>query len=375
MNHMQIIQSDDIFGPVAVVALAIFVVGLIANIYGRYLRISRGKAALLLVAAEIASVGLVYYGVRHIWPMASVAAGYMVTNDQFDVAVDVGLAFLLPLAAIPFLAKLYLTWIAGEVTDAEKAHGMEGIRAWLRGGNLVCAIVISLCLWLGFGCSFWAPVALALLALLAFPILSLAMDTTKTPAPATEAIPPERERVLKMLDDGKITAQESAELLNALAHSAPARPPQSAPAPHRRMVWIGAALLLIGFFFPWFVINTQQAMNNMLNQMPLAQAMPNFGGGMTIYVAGGDIAHGLGWGVLFLGMVAAALPFVAATLDPQTCQKISLLALSAGAIILIYLLTQNVRFVSIGILLGLAGYALEFIGVLKARELDWLRAL
>ena len=77
MNHMQIIQSDDIFGPVAVVALAIFVVGLIANIYGRYLRISRGKAALLLVAAEIASVGLVYYGVRHIWPMASVAAGYM----------------------------------------------------------------------------------------------------------------------------------------------------------------------------------------------------------------------------------------------------------------------------------------------------------
>jgi len=66
---------------------------------------------------------------------------------------------------------------------------------------------------------------------------------------------------------------------------------------------------------------------------------------------------------------------VAATLDPQTCQKISLLALSAGAIILIYLLTQNVRFVSIGILLGLAGYALEFIGVLKARELDWLRAL
>jgi len=117
--------------------------------------------------------------------------------------------------------------------------------------------------------------------------------------------------------------------------------------------------------------------------MPMPEGIPNAGGwmpqgamtGMTLYVTGGDVSHGLGWCALLFGIVAAALPFVAANLDSQKCQKISLAALSAGAIILIDLLTNNLRFVSIGILLGLAGYALEFIGVVKARQLDWLRAV
>jgi hypothetical protein len=377
MNQMQIIHNDEIFDLITIAVLITFVVGFAANIYGRYLRSSRGKAMLLLLAAEISSGGLGFLRIHQIWiwPMNSVPGGYMVPAVPFVVGVQIAFAFLLPLVALPFLAKLYLTWIAGAATDAEKAPGMEGIRAWLRGGNLVCAVLISLCLWLGFGYSFFAPLALALLALLAFPILNMAATSAPPVAPAPEAIAPERERVLKMLDDGKITAQESAELLNALAHSAPARAPQSAPAPHRRIVWIGAALLLVGFFFPWLVINTQTAMNNMMRQMPLTQGVPNFGGGMTVYVAGGDIPHGLGWCVLLFGIVAAALPFVAANLDSQTCQKACLIALGAGAIILVYLLTQNFRFVSIGLVLGLAGYVLEFVGVLQARKLDWLGAL
>jgi hypothetical protein len=152
------------------------------------------------------------------------------------------------------------------------------------------------------------------------------------------------------------------------------------------LVWIGAALLLIGFFFPWFVVKTddiQKALNGIMSQLPTFPGMPNPSqmmphvttAGMPIYVAGGDIAHGLGWWVLVLGIVAAALPFVAANLDSQTCQKASLIALGAGAIILIYLLTGAFRFAGIGLLFALAGYALEFIGVVKARRLDWLRAV
>ena len=347
---------------------------LATNIYGRYLRISGGKAIMLWLAALIASFAV---GVFRIHQFRRVG---LEDEDVFSI----GFAFLLPWAAIPFLAKLYLTWIAGAATDAEKAPGMEGIRVWLRGGNLVCAVLISICLWLGFGYSFWAPVALALMALLAFPILNMALATTsvQAPAPSTDALAPERERVLKMLDDGKVTAQESAELLNALGHTAQARPPQSAPAPHRKMVWIGAALLLIGFFLPWFAVNTgdaRQAMNDMMRQMPMAQGMPDLSGMMpqsrTLYVAAGDLPHGLGWWVLVLGIAAAALPFVAANLDSQTCQKTCLVVLAAGAIILVYLLTAGIRFVSVGILLGLAGYALEFVGVLTARQLDWPRAI
>jgi hypothetical protein len=263
---------------------------------------------------------------------------------------------------------------------------MEGVRAWLRGGNLVCAVLISICLWLGFGYSFWAPVALALMALLAFPVLNMALatDAPQAPASGADTLAPERERVLKMLDDGKITAQESAELLNALAHSAPARPPQSAPAPHRKMVWIGAALLLVGFFLPWFVVKTndfQEELKKTVDQLtgPQGMPIPDLGRIMpyatTISYVGGDIAHGLGWWILVLGIVAAVVPFLAANADPQICQKISLVALAAGAIILVYLVTGYFRFVSVGILLCLAGYALEFVGVLKARRLDWSRAL
>jgi uncharacterized membrane protein len=94
-----------------------------------------------------------------------------------------------------------------------------------------------------------------------------------------------------------------------------------------------------------------------------------------VYIAAGDIEHGLGWWVLALGITAAALPFVAGNLDSQTCQKVSLVALGIGAIILGYVLTQGARYAGIGILLGLAGYALEIVGALKARRLDWGRAM
>jgi hypothetical protein len=150
-------------------------------------------------------------------------------------------------------------------------------------------------------------------------------------------------------------------------------------------VLIGLALLVIGFFLPWFAIrvgDVQAAMNSMMSQIPMPQGMNlagmmprNLPTGETLYVMGGDIIHGLGWCILLLGIVAAVLPFVATNLDSQTCQKTCLVVLSVGAIILIYLLTQNIRAASIGLLLGLAGYALEFVGVLKARELDWGRAV
>ena len=78
--------------------------------------------------------------------------------------------------------------------------------------------------------------------------------------------------------------------------------------------------------------------------------------------------------MLLFGVVAAVLPYLAANLDSETTQKVSLIALSLGAIILLYLFTRSIRFASIGLLLGLAGYALEILGVIKERQLDWLRA-
>jgi hypothetical protein len=288
-------------------------------------------------------------------------------------------AGLLPFFAVPFLINLYQRWIGSRLSDAEKNPGMDGVRAWLGAGNLICAIAIAAFASLGYGYSFWGVLALTIMALLAYPILNM-VSATAQPTPAkVEDLSPDRDRVLRMLDEGKITADESAELLNALGHTVqpPRLPSSTATEPHRKMVLVGLVLLLIGFFLPWFSFNLgdemnrvisglQAQVNEMAKQNPgVTFQMPNTG---YVHVSGGDIRYGLGWFVLLLGIAAAALPYVANHLAPESQHKARLAILGVGSLILVYLLTQNVRFVSVGILLGLAGYALQWIGTLKERQ-------
>ena len=143
------------------------------------------------------------------------------------------------------------------------------------------------------------------------------------------------------------------------------------------MVLTGLILLLIGFFLPWFSFNLSDEMARVLSGMQdqvneIAKVnpgvpihMPNAG---SVNISGGEIRYGLGWFVLLLGIAAAALPYLADNLTPDAKHKARLITLGVGSIILVFLLTENLRFVSIGILLGLAGYALQWIGTLKERQ-------
>ena len=140
---------------------------------------------------------------------------------------------------------------------------------------------------------------------------------------------------------------------------------------------MGAALLLIGFFLPWFALNPGQMLNEATTQ--LQQMMggndagqcaaadglsPNTG---TVQVHAGDVAHGLGWWILALGIGAAVLPFFATNLKAPTQKKVILTALAIGGFLMIYLLSDALRYVSLGVILALAGYVLEFVGTLKER--------
>jgi hypothetical protein len=368
--------------PALVPAIVVVTVILLAtNTYGRYLRISRGKAVLLLLAALLVAIGVGLWQVNQI-DMGRASVRIEFRDQPFFEGLTVVFAGMLPFVLFPFLAKLYLVWVAGAVTEEEKASGMAGIRAWLRGGNLACALLIALCFWIGFGYASLSPLVLALLALLAYLLLNMVMSESLSPAaappPAASSVTPERERVLKMLDDGKITAAECAELLNAMGHPAQPPAPRPAAATHRKTVLIGAALLLVGFFLPWFAYNLGDVNRELISHIPFVGEVPMVTQGMasgpTVHVTGGDIIYGLGWFVLLFGVVAAVLPYLAANLDSETTQKVSLIALGLGAIILLYLFTENIRIASIGLLLVLAGYALEILGVIKERQLDWLRA-
>jgi hypothetical protein len=89
----------------------------------------------------------------------------------------------------------------------------------------------------------------------------------------------------------------------------------------------------------------------------------------TVRISGGDVQHGLGWLVLLLGLAAAALPYLAADLNEQTRHRATLAGLGAGAIILLYLVTENLRYVNTGIFLALIGYGFQLAGALRSARL------
>jgi len=73
---------------------------------------------------------------------------------------------------------------------------------------------------------------------------------------------------------------------------------------------------------------------------------------------------------LLLGVAAAAFPYLAGNLEEQTRQRAIVAGLGIGAIILLYLVTENLRFVSYGILLAVIGYGLQLACALQSVRLN-----
>jgi hypothetical protein len=278
------------------------------------------------------------------------------------------------------------------------------MRAWLTGPNLLAVLLLSLCAWYGFDMSFWFVLMLGLAALAAYPLLTI-IAQSKPPIPVapavTESLSPERERVLRLLEQGKITAEESAELLGALAATVPPPlpplPTVEPMTPARKLMLAGAALVLVGFFLPWFKIDLaaeagrlasamQQQLSGMTGSaMPMPMPMPNFnttmkingvdvtpaggGAGGVIVVTGGDVGHGLGWIILMLALVAAALPYMATGgLSRDMRWKVMLAWIGIALVIAVYLLTSMPRAVSVGLPVVLVGLVLEGVAVLRGER-------
>jgi hypothetical protein len=363
---------------IAVPLAAVIVLGIIGEsfAYRRYVGLAHWQSILLsALAAGLAMVAMFYVHEQHRYPYAS-------NNFANQPQLYIACAALLPLLGLPFLMRLYLKLIGGHLTDAEKLPSMDGVRAWLTLGNLICAVLIPVCVWRIFDVSLTVTYAVTFGLLLAYPVFNMASAAPQpVPAAPVEDLSAEREKVLRLLEVGKITADESAELLNALGQSVPQRSPlanETEISPARKIVLLGAALLLLGFFLPWFAINPgqmlsqataqmQQTMGGMMPGNPMPQmnlSMPNTG---TVQVHAGDVQHGLGWWILALGIGAAVLPFFATNLKADLQKKVILAALAIGAFLLVYLLSSAIRYVSVGVIMALAGYALEFVGTLKER--------
>ncbi|MDB5294679.1 MAG: hypothetical protein JWO31_662, partial [Phycisphaerales bacterium] len=191
---------------------------------------------------------------------------------------------LLVVLGLGLSVKLFEKWVNRRLTDAERAGGAAGARAWVGGSNAFLAVTIVLAAGFTGAATGWedgvewatAAAMVIAAALLVHPLIALLLAAGATPSPAdpgpTVGLSSERERVLRLLESGKITADECAELLTALAATAAAAPPPSsrpwsagwaksagrgwAGRSGRAPLIAGAALVVVGTFLPWFSYNS-----------------------------------------------------------------------------------------------------------------------
>lgn len=372
-------MRNDGMPPVAMFALLV-VLGLAAlPFYLQFLKGLKVNRFVLWLIATVVGPWLALWRLRPLWQNGDQRFESWFERGHAPASVPLG-CMLLVLSGLAMAVKLYCKWLHRELNEDEDAIGNRAFRAWFGPLNLICCLGIALGAWAGYDCSFWATLMVTLLALAVHPALRMLSQTA--PAPLATMPPPpdlssERERVLRLLESGKITAAESAQLLSALGEAVcpPSAPP---PLPHtagltlnRKLLLAGGVVILIAFFLPWYSSNLgteMQSMNTAMGQVfggtfPEGM-MPNLNA-VTRHAAGGDMPSGLGWLVLLFGLGAAVLPFLNLGIPRSAQTKVSLVALGVGVVMLVYLLTDIARFAGVGLVLVFVGYGLVLAGTLK----------
>ena len=335
--------------------------------------VSAERALLTFAACWLFVLGVIFFGVQII-PETMIE----VIRDERRLIFAVK-ATVLILFAVPFALRLHSKWLGEKATAAEMEGGAVGVRVWLSAINCAVAIVVAVMTWLTFDISLVSMLMLTFALLLAFPVIHGLAASEAVAGPAADAGGIEREKVLAMLESGHITAEESAELFNALAISRPLGVSSMEPlTPAGRLMMIGACLVLVGFLFPWFSISPAQEMGRALHGMrdlmggnlPIELTgldLQQQSSGFRITVIGAEVQHGWGWMVLVSAMTSALLPVLAKFLDQKTLRLLRLLTLGVGTIVLLSVVGSGIRWISFGLVAVLAGYAMEWLGLMRER--------
>ena len=205
----------------------------------------------------------------------------------------------------------------------------------------------------------------------------------------------ERLRVLKMLEEGKINAEECAELLDALTVQAPGQAVRHRTL-SRVMILAGIVLVATGFMLPWFSVNqpTGSATRNLpgMGTMGSTEVLilrlmcvvspeeimrqlmvgPEKGklhqiteSEIHVSFPGSTIKYGLGWGILGLSLAAGFISLALYGIRGTTQRTASLCLLALGSFLIFYLVFLAPRFVGIGLAVVIIGYGTEIAGVFE----------
>ncbi len=303
-------------------------------------------------------------------------------------AVHVGL-FLTANLGLALLMKLYRVAVLEKATAAERLTGLPALRVWLSPLNVMTVVCLAVMANFAFGWSYLGTTMLGLGALLAYPLVNTIIQQPRGSSVPLMAPADERQRVLALVEAGKISAEDGAELLTALAQSQSAGGGLASIGRARRIILAGAAIVLLGFFMPWFTLNVPRAIESAQQMMPqFGSSSPHMSNipGINLPqqigpvqvntrtqwdVHGGDVPNGLGWITLLLALGSASLPFFWTQRDVNAFQQrnASIIAMGAGSIALIYLLTNSLNAVTTiqpGFFMVLCGYVIVWAGM--ARE-------
>lgn len=372
-NHIEVFVASAV--------IALFLLPLAWILYRFLLRV-RVVAAILL-SFGVLTASLLYLQLSSIPPLAETR------DERFAVAIF-SIAFsqiaILLLAGLGI--KLYLALI-GHASPAELTPGAPGLRAWLRPFHMVMVVLMTLAARFSLDWSLPGTFMLGAALLLAFPLLQLFIRSDDVTANVSnDPAGDERERVLKLLEAGKINAEEAAELINALgpsdARAQHAHATTRSLARPRILMLAGALVIFFGFLLPWFSIDVGQAMQeamgqsmgtvtSMMRSMPGAQveAIPDTSN-LRINLPkarlnGGDISYGLGWIILATAVAAAVLPLLWPPDDRnRATQRTVTIALAAtGSALFLYVVVDGIRYGTVGLFIVAAGFALLWLGTVQ----------
>ena|GEM_PF-829017 len=130
-----------------------------------------------------------------------------------------------------------------------------------------------------------------------YPIGKLLAAFVKEASAGSAGSTAEKARILQMVEDRKVTAEEAAELLDAMGKSSALRGQEK----FSRVDLVtlgGVGLVVLGFFLPWVYVNLDKVPGEFVRFVPAGS-----------YQAGYH-AGAIGWAVLVAGLLSAAPVFV-----------------------------------------------------------------
>lgn len=166
-------------------------------------------------------------------------------------------------------------------------------------------------------------------------------------SPDSSVSTPERRRILQMLEEGKITAQEGSELLDAMGRSSALRGAEKFTRLDLAML-AGVSLVVLGFFLPWARVGI-----TVHNQSAIFRSVDAYQAG---YHTGA-----LGWAVFIIGIISAIPIFIT---PKNLLYKISMLQIFltlVGLVLVISILARVSGHSLPGLIFCLAGFLVELL--------------